>query len=73
MTHDLLGMTDGFTPKFVKRYANLGEEMARAFGAYIDDVATGRFPEAAHAQPLDEDVFRTLTREGREGEARIAR
>ena len=73
VTHDLLGLTDGFTPKFVKRYANLGEEVSRAVGAYVDDVAAGRFPEAAHAQPLDEDVFRTLTREGREGEARIAR
>ena len=70
VTHDLLGMTEGFTPKFVKRYANVGEEMARAFGAYIDDVAARRFPEAAHSQPLDEDVFRELTSEGR---ARIAR
>ncbi|MEO8586443.1 MAG: 3-methyl-2-oxobutanoate hydroxymethyltransferase [Acidobacteriota bacterium] len=70
VTHDLLGMTDGFTPKFVKRYANLGEEMGRAFGAYIDDVAAGRFPETIHAQPLDEDVFRALTREP---EVRIAR
>ena len=34
MTHDLLGLTDGFAPKFVKQYANLREEMARAFAAY---------------------------------------
>jgi 3-methyl-2-oxobutanoate hydroxymethyltransferase len=76
VTHDLLGMTEGFTPKFVKRYANLGEEAARAVGAYLDDVAAGRFPEAAHSQPLDEDVFRSLTqggREGRKSHARLAR
>ena len=63
VTHDLLGLTDGFTPKFVKRYANLGDEMARAFAAYIEDVSAGRFPESAHAHELDEDVFRALTRE----------
>ena len=44
MTHDLLGLTDGFAPKFVKRYANLHEEMARAFAAYIEDVPPGASP-----------------------------
>ncbi len=63
VTHDILGLTDGFAPKFVKQYANLHEEMARAFAAYVDDVRTGRFPEAAHAHPLDEDVFRAIARE----------
>jgi 3-methyl-2-oxobutanoate hydroxymethyltransferase len=63
VTHDLLGLTDGFAPKFVKRYANLADEMTRAFGAYIEDVSARRFPEPAHAQELDEDVYRALARE----------
>jgi 3-methyl-2-oxobutanoate hydroxymethyltransferase len=63
VTHDLLGLTDGFAPKFVKQYANLHEEMARAFAAYIEDVRTRRFPEPAHAHPLDEDVYRAIARE----------
>jgi 3-methyl-2-oxobutanoate hydroxymethyltransferase len=63
VTHDLLGLTDGFAPKFVKQYANLREEMARAFAAYIEDVRTGRFPEPAHAHALDEDVYRAIARE----------
>ncbi|MFI5198126.1 MAG: 3-methyl-2-oxobutanoate hydroxymethyltransferase [Thermoanaerobaculia bacterium] len=63
VTHDLLGLTDGFAPKFVKRYANLHEEMARAFAAYIEDVSSRRFPEAAHSHELDEDVFRAIAHE----------
>jgi 3-methyl-2-oxobutanoate hydroxymethyltransferase len=63
VTHDLLGLTDGFAPKFVKRYANFHDEMARAFAAYIEDVSARRFPEAAHAHELDEDVFRALAHE----------
>jgi 3-methyl-2-oxobutanoate hydroxymethyltransferase len=63
VTHDLLGLTDGSAPKFVKRYANFHDEMARAFTAYIDDVSARRFPEAAHAHELDEDVFRAIAGE----------
>jgi 3-methyl-2-oxobutanoate hydroxymethyltransferase len=63
VTHDLLGLTDGSAPKFVKRYANFSDEMARAFAAYIEDVSARRFPEAAHAHELDEDVFRAIAHE----------
>ncbi len=38
IVHDLLGMYPGHTPKFVKQYANLGEEMTRAFKEYNQDV-----------------------------------
>jgi 3-methyl-2-oxobutanoate hydroxymethyltransferase len=43
--HDLLGLNDGHTPKFVRRYANVGEEMQSAIARYLDDVRTGRFPD----------------------------
>ena len=45
---DLLGIFQAFTPKFVKKYANLGEETLKALSTYADDVRTGRFPETQH-------------------------
>jgi 3-methyl-2-oxobutanoate hydroxymethyltransferase len=60
VTHDLLGLFDRFTPKFVKQYAALHAEMARAFGAYIEDVKTQHFPGPEHAHQMDDEEFRTL-------------
>jgi len=45
---DILGIFQAFTAKFVKKYANLGEETLKALQAYADDVRAGRFPEAQH-------------------------
>jgi len=42
--HDMLGLTDGHTPKFARRYANLAEIIGRAVGEFCDDVRSGRFP-----------------------------
>jgi 3-methyl-2-oxobutanoate hydroxymethyltransferase len=44
VVHDMLGMLDSFHPKFVKRYAELGQQIRAAVGGYITDVAEGRFP-----------------------------
>ncbi len=44
VTHDMLGMFQAFTPKFVRRYANLAETMQSAVRAYIDDVRNRAFP-----------------------------
>jgi 3-methyl-2-oxobutanoate hydroxymethyltransferase len=49
VVNDLVGMGDGFAPRFVKRYAEVGQEMSRAFAAYIDDVKAGRFPDLDHS------------------------
>jgi|SRR5690242_7696524 3-methyl-2-oxobutanoate hydroxymethyltransferase len=46
--HDMLGLTTGKAPKFVKRYANLAEEIARAAAAYAEDVRQGTFPGPEH-------------------------
>jgi 3-methyl-2-oxobutanoate hydroxymethyltransferase len=42
--HDLLGITKEFTPRFLRRYANLYEEIYKATQAYISDVKSGDFP-----------------------------
>ena len=47
--HDMLGMTTGKAPKFVKRYANLAEEIAKAAETYAGEVAKGVFPGPEHA------------------------
>jgi 3-methyl-2-oxobutanoate hydroxymethyltransferase len=47
--HDLLGITSGHVPSFVKQYASLGEAMLTALQAYVADVRAGRFPEPRHA------------------------
>jgi len=47
--HDLLGLNDGFTPKFLKRYANMGEEVRQALRRFGDDVRTGSYPDDEHS------------------------
>jgi 3-methyl-2-oxobutanoate hydroxymethyltransferase len=46
---DLLGMFEAFTPKFVKKYANLADETKKAFAEYIKEVKSGEFPGPEHA------------------------
>jgi 3-methyl-2-oxobutanoate hydroxymethyltransferase len=42
--HDMLGITQEFTPRFLRRYLNLGEEITEAIKRYVDDVKTSDFP-----------------------------
>lgn len=49
VSHDLLGLSPAPSPRFVKRYAELGAEMRKAFEAYRDDVKAGRFPADGNA------------------------
>ncbi|HET6348867.1 MAG TPA: 3-methyl-2-oxobutanoate hydroxymethyltransferase [Candidatus Krumholzibacteria bacterium] len=53
VVHDLLGIDDAFAPRFVKRYAALGQEMTRAFAEYAADVKAGRFPDLDHSYSSD--------------------
>ncbi len=46
---DLLGLNDGFAPKFLKRYAALADEVRGAVGRYADEVRRGAYPDADHA------------------------
>ena len=49
---DILGIFQAFTPKFVKKYSNLGEETLKALSAYADDVRARRFPETQHTYTM---------------------
>jgi len=60
VTHDLLGLFDRFTPRFVKKYADLHLEMTRAFEAYIRDVEAGEFPAQRHSFTMADDVWEAL-------------
>jgi 3-methyl-2-oxobutanoate hydroxymethyltransferase len=50
--HDLLGLTSGHTPRFVRRYAELAEEICAALESYVVDVKGGSFPQAHHTYPI---------------------
>lgn len=60
VTHDLLGLFDRFTPKFVKKYAHLHKEMAAAISAYKGDVESGSFPAEEHSFDMAEEDYDAL-------------
>jgi 3-methyl-2-oxobutanoate hydroxymethyltransferase len=53
--HDLLGIYDGHAPRFVKRYANVREQMISAVGEYAEDVRGRRYPEPEHGYTMAPD------------------
>jgi len=53
---DMLGLFAEFTPRFVKRYRQLGEEIRAAAREYADDVRQGRFPAPEHTYPAPRRV-----------------
>jgi 3-methyl-2-oxobutanoate hydroxymethyltransferase len=60
VAHDMLGLFERFTPKFVKRYANLANEMKEAFSHYIGDVKARSFPAAEHTVDMKADEWECL-------------
>ena len=60
IAHDMLGFFDRFTPKFVKKYANVNEVMLKAFQEYINDVETGAFPDERHNYTMKAGEFERL-------------
>ncbi len=51
--HDLLGITTGRTPKFVKRYAEVHGAMVDGLGRFASEVRSGRFPEPGHVYSIE--------------------
>lgn len=60
VTHDLLGLFERFTPKFVKKYASLHSDMSRAFGEYIADVVNKKFPAPEHSIEMPDEEWEAL-------------
>ena len=57
---DMLGMFTDFKPKFVKHFANVGEEMIAAFKAYDQEVKAGTFPAEEHTYKIDDSIIEKL-------------
>jgi 3-methyl-2-oxobutanoate hydroxymethyltransferase len=63
VTHDLLGLFERFTPKFVKKYANFHNEMQKAFADFIEDVETKRFPAPEHTVEMKDEEWEMLLKD----------
>ena len=60
VTHDMLGLFERFTPRFVKKYADLSTSLREAFAAYCADVRARDFPAEAHEFTVADDVWSAL-------------
>ncbi|MBV8979955.1 MAG: 3-methyl-2-oxobutanoate hydroxymethyltransferase [Acidimicrobiia bacterium] len=58
--HDVLGIEDRISPKFVRRYASVKADSVAALSAYAADVRTGRFPSEDESYRLSDDVAEAL-------------
>lgn len=58
--HDMVGLFDRFTPKFVKRYANCWDIIGKALTDFQEDVRGGGFPRAEHSFTMKEDEYQAL-------------
>ncbi|MCI6906273.1 MAG: 3-methyl-2-oxobutanoate hydroxymethyltransferase [Succinatimonas sp.] len=57
---DMLGMYSDFTPKFVKKFANVGQVMTQAFADYIKETKEGTFPTVEQSFKIDEEIIEKL-------------
>jgi 3-methyl-2-oxobutanoate hydroxymethyltransferase len=53
--HDMLGFYEGRSPRFVKRYAELGDAILEALESYAEEVRSGAFPEEQHTYGMPEE------------------
>jgi 3-methyl-2-oxobutanoate hydroxymethyltransferase len=60
VVNDVLGMYSDFTPKFVKKYADLKTSITKALNNYATEVQNGQFPEKKHTFKIDETVLEKL-------------
>ena len=60
VVHDMLGLFDRFTPRFVKKYANLSDSILKALESYREDVLKGAFPADQHSFHIDEKELSKL-------------
>ena len=60
IVHDILGLFEAFTPKFVKVYADVASVMLEAFQEYISDVKSGKFPTSEHEYRIPKEEWQRL-------------
>jgi 3-methyl-2-oxobutanoate hydroxymethyltransferase len=60
--HDMLGYYEGHAPRFVKRYADLGEVIVEALGRYAEEVRSGAFPEEQHTYKMPAEELERFTK-----------
>ncbi len=60
---DMLGLTNGSAPKFVKRFADVGAVMRQGINAYINETKSGEFPSEEYTYSVSEDIIRELSGE----------
>jgi 3-methyl-2-oxobutanoate hydroxymethyltransferase len=61
--HDMLGMHDGFLPRFARRFADVRGEMVSGMSAYAEEVRTRRFPAAEHTYGIAPEEIERLRAE----------
>jgi 3-methyl-2-oxobutanoate hydroxymethyltransferase len=71
--HDLLGLTSGPVPRFVKQYANLGSTILGALKSYVADVRSGAFPEPQHTYTMSAEELELFEAELAAGASRRQR
>jgi 3-methyl-2-oxobutanoate hydroxymethyltransferase len=60
VTHDLLGLFERFTPKFVKKYIDLAPLISKAIAEYKDEVIQNKFPAPEHSFTIKEEELKKL-------------
>lgn len=60
---DMLSMYSDFTPKFAKKFADVGKEMTSAFERYDKEVKSGEFPTAEHSFKIDDEVMTQIRKD----------
>ena len=58
--NDMIGMNDGFVPKFVKQYKILHQDIKSAVSEYMNEVKSGEFPKVEHTFSIDEETIKKL-------------
>lgn len=61
--HDLIGLFDRFTPKFVRRYANVNEVIASSLSSFAEEVSSRAFPADEHTYSIEDDEWREFRRQ----------
>jgi len=67
--HDMVGLFDRFTPKFVKRYVNCWELISKALVDFQEDVRKGEFPKTEHSFTMKDEEYQALLKQLPKGEA----